>query len=154
MAGVEQWVSDQLHSILGLSDRYVAQFLVNMAQKSSSRQDLVEKIRDTGTISVNDDVIGFMGQLWDKVPHQERREKPARVRERAMQELLEENAKYTLLPDSDDEAPSTTAKKGVGRATLGGGTAGPLDNGLGRVGVDEQQRSRSSLVVRKMLPTA
>lgn len=111
MAGVEQWVSDQLHSILGLSDRYVAQFLVNMAQKSSSRQDLVEKIRDTGTISVNDDVIGFMGQLWDKVPHQERREKPARVRERAMQELLEENAKYTLLPDSDDEAPSTTAKK-------------------------------------------
>lgn len=113
MAGVEQWVSDQLHSILGLSDRYVAQFLINMAQKSSSRQDLVEKIRDTGTISVNDDVVGFMGQLWDKVPHKEQREKPARARERAVQELLEQNAKYTLLPDSDDEAPSTaaTAKK-------------------------------------------
>ncbi|KAH7979249.1 hypothetical protein HPB49_008815 [Dermacentor silvarum] len=38
-----------------------------MAQKSSSRQDLVEKIRDTGTISVAD-VVGFVGQLWDKLP--------------------------------------------------------------------------------------
>ncbi|KAH6946102.1 hypothetical protein HPB50_011633 [Hyalomma asiaticum] len=109
MAGVEQWVSDQLHSILGLSDRYVAQFLVNMAQKSTSRQDLVEKIRDTGTISVNDDVVGFMGQLWDKVPHKEQREKPSRARERAVREVLEQNAKYTLLPDSEDEAPQTTA---------------------------------------------
>lgn len=73
MAGIKWCVSDQLHSILGdqlhsilgLSDRYVAQFLFNMAQKSSSRQDLVEKIRDTGTISVAD-VVGFVGQLWDK----------------------------------------------------------------------------------------
>lgn len=110
MAGVEQWVSDQLHSILGMSDRYVTQFLISMAQKSSSRQELVEKIRDTGTISVNDDVVGFVGQLWDKVPHREQREKPARAHERAVRQVLEQNAKYALLPDSDDEAaPTSTA---------------------------------------------
>lgn len=118
MAGVEQWVSDQLHSILGMSDRYVAQFLVNMAQKSSSRQELVEKIRDTGTISVNDDVVGFVGQLWEKVPHREQREKPARAHERAVRQVLEQNAKYALLPDSDDDeaaaaAASTTAATGA-----------------------------------------
>lgn len=111
MAGLEQWVSDQLHSILGLSDRYVAQFLVHMARKSSSRQDLVHKIRDTGTITVNDEVVGFVGELWDKVPHQEQREKPARAHERAVREALERNAKYELLPDSDGESTSAASVK-------------------------------------------
>lgn len=111
MAGVEQWVSDQLHSILGMSDRYVAQFLINMAQKSSSQRELVEKIRDTGTISVNDEVVGFVGQLWEKVPHREPREKPARAHERAVRQVLEQNAQYALLPDSDEEAPSTAPRK-------------------------------------------
>lgn len=111
MAGIEQWVSDQLHSILGLSDRYVAQFLVHMAKKSVSKHDLVRKIQDTGTITVNDEVVGFVGQLFDQVPHQEQREKPARAHERAIREALEQNAKYELLPDSDDEATSTSAVK-------------------------------------------
>ncbi|XP_042148529.1 pre-mRNA-splicing factor ATP-dependent RNA helicase DHX16 [Ixodes scapularis] len=111
MAGIEQWVSDQLHSILGLSDRYVAQFLVHLAKKSSSKQDLVRKIQDTGTITVNDQVVGFVGQLYDQVPHQEQREKPARAHERAIREALEQNAKYELLPDSDDEASTASAVK-------------------------------------------
>lgn len=111
MAGIEQWVSDQLHSILGLSDRYVAQFLVHLASKSSSKQDLVRKIQDTGTITVNDQVVGFVGQLYDQVPHQEQREKPARAHERAIREALEQNAKYELLPDSDDEASTASAVK-------------------------------------------
>ncbi|CAN7992938.1 unnamed protein product [Ixodes hexagonus] len=111
MAGIEQWVSDQLHSILGLSDRYVAQFLVHMAKKSTSKQDLVHKIQDTGTITINDQVVGFVGQLYDQVPHQEQREKPARAHERAVREALEQNAKYELLPDSDDEASSAPAVK-------------------------------------------
>ncbi|XP_077561893.1 DEAH-box helicase 16 lethal (2) 37Cb isoform X3 [Haemaphysalis longicornis] len=111
MAGVEQWVSDQLHSILGMSDRYVAQFLINMAQKSSSRRELVEKIRDTGTISVNDEVVGFVGQLWEKVPHREPRETPARAHERAVRQVLEQNAQYALLPDSDEDAPTTAPRK-------------------------------------------
>ncbi|KAH6946210.1 hypothetical protein HPB50_012164 [Hyalomma asiaticum] len=99
IAGVERWVSDQLHCVLGLSDPCVAQFLINMAQKSTSRQDLIEKIRDTGTISVNDDVV----------PHKEQCEKPAQAHECAVCEVLEQNAKYTLLADSDDEALHTIA---------------------------------------------
>ncbi|KAH6947144.1 hypothetical protein HPB50_017196 [Hyalomma asiaticum] len=44
-----------------------------------------------------------------EVLHKEQRKKPARVRERAMHEVLEQRTKSTLLPDSDDEALQKTA---------------------------------------------
>uniref|UniRef100_A0A2R5LFA9 RNA helicase n=1 Tax=Ornithodoros turicata TaxID=34597 RepID=A0A2R5LFA9_9ACAR len=110
MAGVEQWVSDQLHSILGLSDRYVAEYLVHMAKKSSSEEELVHKLQDTGTITVNDAVVGFVHSLWDKVPHAAQREKPARAHERAVREILEKNSQYQLLPDSDEEGDASAKK--------------------------------------------
>uniref|UniRef100_A0A671VR94 Pre-mRNA-splicing factor ATP-dependent RNA helicase DHX16 n=1 Tax=Sparus aurata TaxID=8175 RepID=A0A671VR94_SPAAU len=40
MANLEQWVNDRLHDILGLSDRYVSQFMIGTARKASSSQDL------------------------------------------------------------------------------------------------------------------
>ncbi|KAH6921100.1 hypothetical protein HPB50_027917 [Hyalomma asiaticum] len=40
-----------------------------------------------------------------EVLHKEQCKKPARARERAMHEVLEQNTKYTLLPDRNDEAP-------------------------------------------------
>ncbi|KAH6921283.1 hypothetical protein HPB50_027727 [Hyalomma asiaticum] len=44
-----------------------------------------------------------------EVPHKEQCKKPARARQRAMHEGFEQNTKYTLLPDSDDEALQTAA---------------------------------------------
>ncbi|XP_026111212.1 pre-mRNA-splicing factor ATP-dependent RNA helicase DHX16-like [Carassius auratus] len=40
LANLWQWVSDQLHDILGLSDRYVAQYMIGLVQ-SSGPQDFV-----------------------------------------------------------------------------------------------------------------
>ena len=64
---LEVWVSDKLYDILGLSDKYVPQFLISLASKSSSPSDLVEKIRKTDTIEVEDKIIAFAQELWDRV---------------------------------------------------------------------------------------
>ena len=67
MSLTERWVSDRLHDILGLSDRYIAQFMVALAQKASSSQDLVQKVIDTGTVDVDQNMITFLGELYTKV---------------------------------------------------------------------------------------
>lgn len=64
---MERWVSDKLYDILGISDKYVAQFLVALAEKSSSPSAFVAKLKETEAVSVNEGVIKFAQELWDKV---------------------------------------------------------------------------------------
>lgn len=67
MANLEQWVNDRLHDILGLSDRYVSQFIIGTARKASSAQDFVTRLEQTGTIDIDQSVIAFAQELYDKV---------------------------------------------------------------------------------------
>ena len=67
MAFVERWVGDQLHEILGISDRTIAEYFVGLAKKSGSPQDLVENIRRTGTVDIDGNMINFAKELWGKV---------------------------------------------------------------------------------------
>ena len=64
---MERWVGDKLHDILGISDKVIAQFMIGLASKSKSSDDLVERIRDTGTIDVDASVMKFAEELWEKV---------------------------------------------------------------------------------------
>ena len=115
MSDVVSWVSDQLHSILGLSDRFVAEYMVGLAKKSSSPETFENKLRETDTITVNHAVRSFISELWDKVPHKQVAEKPARVREREILLQQKKNKSYRLLSDSDEEAPTASAKASKAR---------------------------------------
>ncbi|XP_013784938.2 LOW QUALITY PROTEIN: putative pre-mRNA-splicing factor ATP-dependent RNA helicase DHX16 [Limulus polyphemus] len=107
---VEQWVSDELHELLGLSDKYVAQFLINLAGKSVSVEEFLTKVENTGTLTVDGKLSRFARELWNKVPHVEKREKPMRAHERAVQELLQKNQSYQLLEDDEDNDQIPTKK--------------------------------------------
>uniref|UniRef100_A0A9J8BFX9 RNA helicase n=1 Tax=Cyprinus carpio carpio TaxID=630221 RepID=A0A9J8BFX9_CYPCA len=105
MANLEQWVSDQLHDILGLSDRYVAQFMIGLVQKSSGPQDFVARLQQTGTIDIDQRITGFAHELYNKVsaPKKHVAEKPARAVERKVIEMERKNRTYTLLEDSESD---------------------------------------------------
>lgn len=64
---VETWVNDKLHDILGISDKYITLFLIELAIKSTSTEDFLYKLRETGTIDVGTDVVKFAKELWNKV---------------------------------------------------------------------------------------
>ena len=64
---MERWVGDKLHDILGISDKVIAQFMIGLASKAKSSDDLVDKIRDTGTIDIDGNVMTFAKELWEKV---------------------------------------------------------------------------------------
>lgn len=60
-------MNDQLHDILGLSDKYVAQFMIGLARRSSGPQDFVSRLRETGTIDIDQRVVAFAEELYNKV---------------------------------------------------------------------------------------
>ncbi|XP_061573364.1 pre-mRNA-splicing factor ATP-dependent RNA helicase DHX16 [Cololabis saira] len=112
MASLEQWVNDRLHDILGLSDRYVSQFMIGTARKASSAEDFVDRLEKTGTIDIDQSVSSFAKELFEKIPRKAVVEKPARAMEREAIEMDRKNRTYTLLEDSDsgEEAAMETQK--------------------------------------------
>ena len=112
-AVIQQWVSDRLHQILGLSDKYVAQFLVGLAKKATSLPDFVSRLENTGTIKMNDEVRQFATELWSKVPQKQTVEKPGSAKERAAVKEQQRMKSYTLIsdPEDDDDVTITTAQE-------------------------------------------
>ncbi|XP_034277526.1 pre-mRNA-splicing factor ATP-dependent RNA helicase DHX16 [Pantherophis guttatus] len=105
MAGdLERWVSNQLHTLLGLSERHVVAFMVGLAQRSRTPEDLLDRLEETETLRMTEpSARTFAQQLWERVPHQVPQERPARLAEQQALALQEKNRSYTLLEDSDDE---------------------------------------------------
>ncbi|AWP15110.1 putative pre-mRNA-splicing factor ATP-dependent RNA helicase DHX16 [Scophthalmus maximus] len=110
MANLEQWVNDRLHDILGLSDRYVSQFMIGTARKALSAQDFVSRLEQTGTIDIDQSVIAFAHELYEKIPRKQVVEKASRAIEREAIEMDRKNRTYTLLEDSDSEGDAVTEK--------------------------------------------
>ncbi|XP_014117674.1 PREDICTED: putative pre-mRNA-splicing factor ATP-dependent RNA helicase DHX16 [Pseudopodoces humilis] len=105
MAALERWVSGQLQELLGLSARHVPAFLVALARRSRSPEELLERLRETEALRVEEPrVREFASQLWDKVPREAPREPPGRAAERAALELQRQNRGYRLV-ESDEEGP-------------------------------------------------
>ena len=67
MSMVERWVGDKLHDILGISDKHIAQYLIGLAGKASSADDFVRRLKDTGTVEVDANMVNFCNELWNKV---------------------------------------------------------------------------------------
>jgi len=107
-ADTQQWVSDQLHKILGLSDKYISQYLVGLAKKATSVPELYSKLENTGTIKLNDEVRQFAAELWDKVPHKKVVEKPGRAKERAAIKEQQRIKSYKLVSDPEEEETALT----------------------------------------------
>uniref|UniRef100_A0A672TZX4 RNA helicase n=1 Tax=Strigops habroptila TaxID=2489341 RepID=A0A672TZX4_STRHB len=67
-AALERWVSGELQELLGLSGRHVPAFLVALARRSRSAEELLERLRDTEALRVDEPrVQAFARELWDKV---------------------------------------------------------------------------------------
>lgn len=141
MANLEQWVNDRLHDILGLSDRYVSQFMIGTARKASSSQDFVTRLQQTGTIDIDQSVIAFAQELFDKIPRKQVVEKPARAIERQAIEMDRKNRTYTLLEDSDSDGDAVRDKqKGKKKSRQGQ----DKDRGNKRKHIRQKKESESS----------
>jgi len=62
-----RYVGDRLHDLLGISDKYVAEYFIGLASKSSSPASFIQQLRDTDTVNVDQPMIAFAQELWNKV---------------------------------------------------------------------------------------
>lgn len=111
-AALERWVLEELHTVLGLSKRHVAQFLIGTAQRCASAEEFVQRLRDTDTLDLDGPARDFALRLWSKVPRKAAVEKPARAAEREARALLEKNRSYRLLEDSEDSSGEIAGRAG------------------------------------------
>ena len=112
MSDLVTWVSDSLHDVLGLSDRHTAEFLISLAQKASSEDTFVKKLRDTGALTVNEKISTFATELWRKVPHKTvNRYQASRDREKAAVAERQKNRAYQLLSDDEEDTSKESRRK-------------------------------------------
>ena len=114
MADLSSWVSDQLHDVLGFSDKHTTEYLISLAKSATDSQSLVRRISEG--FDVDKKMIGFANDLWAKVPHKQQAENPYRARERALVEQQQKFANYSMVSDDDDDGELYEAKrKGVSK---------------------------------------
>lgn len=67
MSDLEHMVRDRLHSLIGMSDKYVAQYFIGLAQKSSTVSQFVQKLKETDTVVVDQKMVAFAEEIWNRV---------------------------------------------------------------------------------------
>ena len=103
---IDSWTQDRLHDVLGLSDKYTAQFLIGMSRKASSSDDLLTNLESTGAVTMTNEMRAFAVELWNKVPHRKTstsHENPNRMREAQILAERRKNLNYKILSDDDDD---------------------------------------------------
>ncbi|CAJ0956032.1 unnamed protein product, partial [Mesorhabditis belari] len=113
---VDQWVSDELHSLVGMSDRTMTQFVIALAKKSTGAEDLIDKLRDNEAVSdITPAVRVFASELYNRVPHAAPRQAPKpkgpSEAERRVLEMNRLNARMTSLVEDEDDFHSKKASK-------------------------------------------
>ncbi|XP_071802163.1 pre-mRNA-splicing factor ATP-dependent RNA helicase DHX16-like [Asterias amurensis] len=104
---VNLWVRDSLHDILGISDHYIADYLIGLAGKASSGGDFIRRIKDTGTIDVNKSITTFAQELFEKLPRKTSSRVLNRAKEQAAIATTKHNQSYALVSDDDQDITVT-----------------------------------------------
>uniref|UniRef100_A0A1I7XSZ9 RNA helicase n=1 Tax=Heterorhabditis bacteriophora TaxID=37862 RepID=A0A1I7XSZ9_HETBA len=164
---VYEWVSDELHSIVGISDRTICQFVLALAKKSSSTEDLIEKLRENDALEINSSVRKFAGELMNKLPKKALGVKPKVSRPVAVDPIFRLNNSLRVLDDDsdritrkmvhtrkrressdDDEAPQTSRTEvEVEKDDSGGSDFEAIENDLDR---DIKERDELAARIRKL----
>ncbi|EGD75232.1 ATP-dependent helicase [Salpingoeca rosetta] len=104
---LKQWVSDELHNVLGFSDSTVAEFIMASASKASSAAAILDILEASGAVSNQQVARTFAQDLWSRLPKASSASSArARAQERAALELQRRNKSYDLVDDEADTEPA------------------------------------------------
>lgn len=107
---LKRWVSDQLHDVMGLSERNVVDYLIASAKKASS-PDAFAGMVESGGLDVTPALRTFTDELWGRLPHAAAvplAQRPAAMHNRQLLAERVKNASYKLLESSDEDIPKTS----------------------------------------------
>ena len=109
-----RWVNDRLHDILGISDRTLADYFISLGQKSSTPDRLIDELRRTGTVDLDDKVERFCQELWGRFPRatpQSRQSLSTAANLQTEALLQKKNQVYRPLLSDDEDDTQTSRQK-------------------------------------------
>lgn len=103
---VRRWVEDQLHAILGLSEKALAEYCVSIAKKQGDVESLSRMLEDQGFPKTSV-TASFSRELLERLPSSSSGSKRAvseyKRKEKEASSLARNNESYGLLLDEDEE---------------------------------------------------
>jgi pre-mRNA-splicing factor ATP-dependent RNA helicase DHX16 len=95
------WVGDQLHDLLGFNMPAIVSFVVGLAKKASSAQQLVTDLQNNQFPS-SPNTVTFAEDLFNRVPHKKTGLNAYQQAEKSATAFVTKQQQYQLL-DADDE---------------------------------------------------
>lgn len=111
---LKTWVSDRLHSLLGFSEGYLADYVCGLAGSEPSVSSLLSKL-EQADVPVNDASRRFAAELFQRAPRKASTSSAAsaaKAQRREAVELLRKQEKYAMVDDDgaeDEEAEVAAA---------------------------------------------
>jgi pre-mRNA-splicing factor ATP-dependent RNA helicase DHX16 len=104
------WVSDQLHSLVGFSDRTVADFVLASAKKAKDPSSLLNSLAAFG-VPAGSSGQAFAEGVLARLPRASKGPSAAQLQQQQARQLVKRSRKYGLLDDEDDaDEPAPAAK--------------------------------------------
>jgi pre-mRNA-splicing factor ATP-dependent RNA helicase DHX16 len=100
-----KWVQEQLHALVGFSDRNISEYIVSLAAKAKNVPDLLQKVI-ANDIPDTPETQSFCRQLFAKIPRTVASGGSKIVNKKAVSnaDLIRESENYSLI-DIDDRDP-------------------------------------------------
>eukprot|EP00051_Salpingoeca_urceolata_P001944 m.45412 g.45412 ORF g.45412 m.45412 type:complete len:1050 (+) comp11779_c0_seq1:360-3509(+) len=112
---LKSWVKDQLHDVVGFSDKTVAEYVAATASSAKTKDQLYRSLKASGTLTDDSKAQSFVNQLWSRTPRGQQQPKPraSEVAVQAARAQQKKNQSYALLPmdDDDDVGPASSKQK-------------------------------------------
>ena len=106
MSDIKQWVNDELHDILGMSDNLLSEYIVDLAGKSKSVNDLMFDLQKSAGVPKTGKLEDFATKLYMKLP---RKHKPVVNSKEELLKTASENHKknksYQFIPEPVTKVP-------------------------------------------------
>src|SRR5690554_5952036 len=105
MGSLSDWVSDNLHDIVGFTERQMVDFVIAIAKKNTKLDEFLESLKACD-VPITPKTEEFAKELLAKIPRQQQQPSRAQLEEQQKIDYLKKNESYTLVLDQDADTES------------------------------------------------
>jgi len=98
---LQNYVSDKLHEVLGMSDKNVVHYLIGLGKKTDDVEKYVKELNNV--LGDEGNFQSVAKDIWNRIPRAVKGENMNRVKERIAKAEEVENQSYKMLSDTDEE---------------------------------------------------
>ena len=100
-----RWVQDQLHDVIGMSNKTMAEFMISLAKRSKSSDQLAQRLQSEFNFTAGAKTSGFSTELFSRIKpgssSSSSKKKSKRSSGPSNKDLLERSRQFSMVGDED-----------------------------------------------------